>query len=922
MLHRAGAQTCAAHLDWQKAAVLAVVLLAFGLRLFRLDYQSLWVDEATSAYLTTLSPVEIVLNRANGLHPPTYFLALTGWAALAGRSEFSLRFFSAGIGLLLVPLAYRVGRRLFADFWTGLLAAFLAALSPANVVYSQEARMYAAMPVAYLVALACVLAPRGLRSRRDWLWLTVSELACLYLHSFSIFILLAVNLLLLATRMWHASRRTWRRWVTSQALVGLFYVTWLLVVHRWGAEVPAKLSRRDWRAAGMSLSQFLRALWEFLNSGLVGFRKIDGMAHWLSALSILLLLALLLALILDRRRRMSLAMMGGFLFPLLGAYPVWYMRPLAHPRYLLFLLAPLLLASARALAVLGRRPVVWVVSVALAGVILGGDVAALRLAFFDARFFRFDVRALAAAVAGRAAPGETAIMPPGDYSLWYYDPAPAEPVNLPGEIGAEGGRLRLQELEPLLADRPGAFLVTYRDLRTVDPRGQIPFLLETNGRLVERFSVDRMDVDHYELEQGWLLPEPTPVAVGCGPLMLTGVYSQAVATADNGVTVALRWRLVQPAGADYKATIRLWDGERQLAGADVQLLNDLGHPSSRWEAGEETLNTCVLPLPMGTPPLTYTLSVAVYEIPGSHNLTWQAGEEWLTLGSVRLLRSVGQTTDPYGSWSGADWRAPAVPKVAEGLLLEAYAVRPATLKPGDTLYVTLRWRATRDSMARYAPRLALRQGTATLARDPGSLFERYPTERWAAGELLIETRQLPVPPTLDPLQLALTIEERTLPVGEVSVTRDALQWEAPATAQPVCARLGDVAELAGYDWEPIPEQPGTWRLTLYWRALTGSPPAASYTVFTHLQSPERVLLAQHDGLPGEGKRPTTTWLPGEIIADRHELLLSEPYAAPARLLVGMYDLATMERLQAYDCKGQRLPTDAIPLAGIVIEETP
>jgi hypothetical protein len=322
---------------------------------------------------------------------------------------------------------------------------------------------------------------------------------------------------------------------------------------------------------------------------------------------------------------------------------------------------------------------------------------------------------------------------------------------------------------------------------------------------------------------------------------------------------------------------------------------------------------------MGTPPLTYTLGVRVY---GGGSTTWQTGEEWLTLGPVRLLQVVGQTTNPYGSWSGADWRSPAISEVAEGLVLEGYALRPAELKPGDTLYVTLRWRAARDDLDHYAPHLTLRRGVDVLAQDPGSLFERYPTERWAAGELLIETRQLPIPPTLAPLELALVMGERTMPLGNISVTRDALQWETPATALPICARLGKVAELTGYEWMPAPDQPGVWHLTLYWRALADLPPAESYTVFTHLFDSEGALLAQHDGLPGEGKRPTTTWLPGEIIADRHELVLSEHYAGPARLLVGMYDLATMERLPAYDCAGQRLPADAIHLAEITVEETP
>jgi hypothetical protein len=283
---------------------------------------------------------------------------------------------------------------------------------------------------------------------------------------------------------------------------------------------------------------------------------------------------------------------------------------------------------------------------------------------------------------------------------------------------------------------------------------------------------------------------------------------------------------------------------------------------------------------------------------------------------------VDQTIDPYGSWGGTDWNESVVSEVAPGLVLEGYAVRPARLKPGDIVYATLRWRATSDDMACHAPALLLRQDETVLAQDAGSLFDRYSTEQWATGELLIETRQLLMPPSLAPLQLALTIDGRIVEVGEIAVAQEVLLWQAPATAQPACAHLDGVAELVGHEWDFNSAQLGEGALTLYWQASTGAPVATSYTVFTHLLTPEGGLLAQHDGLPGEGKRPTTNWLPDEVIADRHELALDEPYTGPARLVVGMYDLATMTRVPAHDCADRRLPDDAVPVAEFVIGEAP
>ncbi len=895
--------------------LLLIILLAFGVRLFNLGAQSLWIDETISARLATQSPSQIIRNRANGFHPPTYFLALAGWTTVAGRSEFSLRFLSAWGNVLLIPLLYRACRRLFDDRRTGLLAALLAALTPACVIYSQETRVYALLPVAYLLTITYAFPPAGLKDWRAWLRLTSSEVLCLYLHLFSVFILFAINGLLLIKhlrRSGHKMKQTLRHWSISVAALGFSYLPWMLAVWRWGADVPAKASNRDWRASGPNPGAFYDLIWRFLNQGLLELKDVEVMGHWLSVSTALIVLALLMALILDRQRRKLLLIVGTFVLPLIGAYPVWYMRPLAHPRYLLFLITPLLVLMARSVTTLSRRGT-WAraASGVLIGVFLLSNLTALSYAFFDEDYFQLDARRLAASIAQRASPGDLVLMPPKDYSLWYYDPGPAEPVNLPATMGVPGGDLRLREVLSQLEGHPGAFLVTYPGLRSVDPRNRLPFLLEKNGHLTERFAVGHIKVDRYELASERAFPELSPAEASCPPLELTGIYTQAV-SGDSAVTAALRWRLMALTQVDYRTTIRLWDGDRQIAAADVRLLNEAGRPTSLWEVGEEASNYYVLPVPLGTPPLSYTLSVKVYG--GASR--WQTGQEWLPLGPVRLLRSVGQTVDPYGSWGNTTWHTPIAGEVAPGLVLEGYATRPKMLAPGDTLYISLRWRATADDLASYVPSLMLRHDGLTVDQDAGRLFDRYPTGNWAAGELLIETRQLRIPPTLEPLQLAFELDDTILPIGEVAVAREALRWEPPPTARPACACLGEVAELVGYEWRPD----GT--LTLYWRALVEAPTDTSYSVFTHLLSAKGILLAQHDGLPGKGRRPTTTWLPGEVIVDQHSLQLDDLTTDKASLTVGMYDLTTMERLPARDCEGQPLPNNAIPLPDVKLGDAP
>jgi uncharacterized membrane protein len=119
----------------------SALLLAVFLRFHLLESQSFWNDEGNSARIAERSPRLILEGAAGDVHPPGYYLALAGWRALAGESEFALRAFSALAGVALVALVYRLGRAYF-DPTAAAGAALFAAIHPALVYYSQEARMY------------------------------------------------------------------------------------------------------------------------------------------------------------------------------------------------------------------------------------------------------------------------------------------------------------------------------------------------------------------------------------------------------------------------------------------------------------------------------------------------------------------------------------------------------------------------------------------------------------------------------------------------------------------------------------------------------------------------------------------------------------------------------------------------------------
>jgi len=120
--------------------------------------------------------------------------------------------------------------------------------------------------------------------------------------------------------------------------------------------------------------------------------------------------------------------------------------------------------------------------------------------------------------------------------------------------------------------------------------------------------------------------------------------------------------------------------------------------------------------------------------------------------------------------------------------------------------------------------------------------------------------------------------------------RVALEQMTPAEA-----RLGAAVRLLGYRLEGAAEAGDVAALTLYWEGL--APMDSNYSVFVHLADAKEEIWGQHDSQPALGARPTSDWLTGEIVIDRHWMEIDP--AAPEgeyRLMVGMYDSSTGRRL--------------------------
>ena len=152
--------------------------------------------------------------------PPLYYAVAWVWTQLTGTSPYGLRSLSALCGVLLIPVAYLLGRELRGRR-TGLLAAALVAVNPMLLWYSQEARAYAMLALfCALSLLYCLRALRDGRRRNLTLWGVFSALA-LATHYFAVFPLAAEIVLLLRRRGRATLRGLWIVGLVAAALAPL-----------------------------------------------------------------------------------------------------------------------------------------------------------------------------------------------------------------------------------------------------------------------------------------------------------------------------------------------------------------------------------------------------------------------------------------------------------------------------------------------------------------------------------------------------------------------------------------------------------------------------------------------------------------------------------------------------------------------------
>jgi hypothetical protein len=219
-----------------------------GLRLWLLDRDELWFDEAFAA-LVALEPVpQLVSELVRDSSPPFYFFLLRAWALTVGADPWSLRLLSVVCGTLAIWAVFALGRQSLGGRAAAAAAALLA-LSPLHVYYSREVRPYALLVALALLSMLA-LERMGSGARRWLVMYVTATLAAVYTHNYGL-------LLLAVLALWVAQQRVPVRPAAAAALlIVVGYLPWLPMLAKQFASGATSWVAAIWHATPPAMAFF------------------------------------------------------------------------------------------------------------------------------------------------------------------------------------------------------------------------------------------------------------------------------------------------------------------------------------------------------------------------------------------------------------------------------------------------------------------------------------------------------------------------------------------------------------------------------------------------------------------------------------------------------------------------------------------
>ena len=652
------------------AILLGLILLSFTLRIYRLDGQSLWGDEAWSLFHATRESFGNVLRSArdDGVVPPAYYLFLHTWIAAAGRSEFALRYISLLCGVLAVPAIFALGRRL-GGVGTGIIATLLQTLSPFHVYYSQETRMYAQMTLFTILSTYFfwrLIAKTPSSDWKVWAGYVITGGLAVNSHYFAWYVILAHGLFWLGdlirvrfisvggSRGFYTARYGKRGYSTHLKCTHLIrkrFVTWRVALLCLSAQAAILALFLPWalyvweRALGLTgqvtpmsvpLTVILRRCLGIFSAGAPSIAAEQAEVGWMTLIPFLLLLAL--AVLWPWKRRGSIFLVVCASTPILATFflsfptlPGWsrYFIAASPPYYLLLAQgADGLRQFAQSSPLAARRRVVRVGLAALLVAPLSlAQMRSLRQYYTNPIHWHWDYRGQINSMA-KGARTDAAIVYNGrdlPVILEYYLPADTPYTIIPSLCNADEGRIR-DEIAAVAAEHEQIWLMR-----------SIPLACDHNHRAAQWLKENAYQVSETWLENNlfdlYLTPTEMAFSNNLPALTFDGQFelvefasSRWRVAPGDALAVALRWRALAPMDVDFKFfLILLGPNGESFALKDGMPLNWL-RPTTSWSAGEIVDDRWGMTVSADTPAGAYPLYVGAYDPATGERLAVQTSD--------------------------------------------------------------------------------------------------------------------------------------------------------------------------------------------------------------------------------------------------------------------------------------------------------
>jgi hypothetical protein len=279
---------------------------------------------------------------------------------------------------------------------------------------------------------------------------------------------------------------------------------------------------------------------------------------------------------------------------------------------------------------------------------------------------------------------------------------------------------------------------------------------------------------------------------------------------------------------------------------------------------------------------------------------------------------------------------PVDARFGDGIRLVGVSL-PRGVRLGQAASVRLCWAGDgpTDRPLPYFVQLVDENDTKAAARHTHTGLGMYPTNLWGPGTAFCDDLLLPVnadaeAPKVYRLLVGFFDEETSERLPVTLADGSVQDFVAPGVvavwpnrwpdAPPLAYRLGDAIGLSRPDVEAGGAD-GETDFTVDVTCLALAEVKRDYTVFVHLLGPDGVPVAQTDVRPRGGTFPTAFWPKGAVVRDRITVPVG-PDVPPGtyRLVLGMYDSASLERLPVVDTGGASLPDGLIDLGTAEVDD--